>query len=62
MDAGTIIRAYIVMCITCHSEETIKDDGRGYMTKAVAEYSLRNFDGWSKTKKGWKCRRCLKRN
>ena len=61
MEAGTIIRAYIARCVVCHGEEILKDDNSGYMTKAVMEWSLRKFSGWSKTKNGWKCNYCLTR-
>lgn len=57
-EPGSLLKAWIAKCVACRREVTLKDDGSFYMTKRTAEWSLRKFEGWSKTKRGWRCERC----
>jgi len=60
--AGKVIRAYVATCASCYIELTlILRDGKRHLVKRTAEHSLRNFDGWSKTKHGWQCTDCVRK-
>lgn len=57
--SGKLIRAYVAKCMTCRRDCIIKRDVD--ITKADAVFSLRNFEGWVKTKAGWRCGDCIRR-